>query len=139
VRPVGVRLLLIVIGEFLLASLFMDNRRTKTVAAPEALEAKRKAVQLELRRKLAELEERYAMRADLTTLGVVRCQLPVLAVDLEVTRKQSRRLHTVYWNSLLKTFEPLACARCGNTTTAPHFTDQEVDAICRGCWEQRGA
>ncbi len=114
------------------------NRRTKTVVSPEATEAKKKAVQLELRRKLAELEERYAMRADLTTLCVVRCQLPVLAVDLDVTRKQSRRIYTVYWNSLLKSFEPLACARCGNRTFSPHFTEGAVDAICRNCWEHRG-
>jgi hypothetical protein len=46
----------------------------------EALKAKRQAVELELRRKLAELDERYALRLELSPLALVRLDCPVLAV-----------------------------------------------------------
>lgn len=112
------------------------NRRTKTAPTPETIAAKREAVQLELRRKQTEVRERYAMTATLTPIAVVRCQLPALAMQLDVTRKRSRREHVVYWNSLLKVLEPLACERCGASMFCVHFTEEEVAPICRACWGQ---
>jgi hypothetical protein len=112
------------------------NRRTKTVATPEAIAAKKQAVQLELRRKLAEVQERYEISATLTPLAMLRCRMPALAVELDVTRKRSRRKHVVYWNSLLKALEPLACEQCGKATFCVYFTDDDVAPLCRGCWEQ---
>ena len=80
---------------------------------PRRLAAKKRAVDSELRRKLAELDERYAMEATLEPLVLVRTEIPVMAVDLLVQRKRARRKHVVYWNPLLKQIEPLCCSRCG--------------------------
>ena len=95
---------------------------------PEKVEATKRAVNLELRRKLAELDERYAMAAALRPVVLVRTEVPVLAVDLSVFRKQAHKMHTVYWNPLLKQFEPLRCSGCGDGT------------FCRGLHQRdRGA
>ena len=115
------------------------NRRTKTVASPESIAAKKQAVQLELARKLGELRERYQMTLTMTPLAVIRCRTPVLALELDVTRKRSRKTHTVYWNPLLKALEPLACARCGRSIFCVYFSEDEVAPFCRACWEQPSA
>jgi hypothetical protein len=99
----------------------------------EKLAAKKRAVDLELRRKLAELEQRYAMEAVLEPLVLVRTSLPVLAIDLLVQRKRARRTHSVYWNPLLKQLEPIRCSRCGNGAFGLAFTDDEVEPLCAAC------
>ena len=62
-----------------------------------------------------------------------RTELPVLALECEVKRRQSRRTHYVYWNPLLKDIEPLSCAKCGANMFAVAFTDKEVSPGCSAC------
>jgi len=100
---------------------------------PEKLEAARRAINLELRRKLAELDERYAIAAAMRPVVLVRTEVPVLAVDLSVFRKQSLKKHTVYWNPLLKQFEPLCCSSCREGTFAVAFTNETVEPLCPKC------
>jgi hypothetical protein len=100
---------------------------------PEKLAARKRAVDLELRRKLAELDERYAMEATLEPLVLVRTEIPVMAVDLLVQRKRARRRHVVYWNPLLKQIEPLCCTRCGGGAFSVTFTDEQVEPLCIAC------
>jgi hypothetical protein len=101
---------------------------------PEKVEAGKRAVTLELRRKLAELDERYAMQATLLPAVLVRTEVPAVAVEVTVFRKQARRLHTVYWNPLCKHFDPLACSRCGEGTYALAFSNDEVAPLCPHCY-----
>ena len=111
------------------------QKASRAGAAPgdANLQAKQRAVDLELRRKLAELDERYALRAELAPLAMVRLSCPALAVQCEVHRKQARRIHTLYWNPLLKELEPLCCHACGASTFAVSFTDEDVQPQCRRC------
>lgn len=104
--------------------------------AKAAKAAKARAVRLELDRKLAELDERYAARWSLTPLALVRLDCPVLAVHCDVTRRQARRTHTVYWNAVSKELEPLACRRCGAGVFAVAFSDDDVHAHCAACAEK---
>ena len=96
-------------------------------------EAKVKAVQLELRRKLAELDERYACRVDLAPLGLVRIDCPALAVQCHVLRRTSARVYTIYWNPLSRELEPLRCSHCGISTFSVAFSDDQVAALCASC------
>jgi hypothetical protein len=98
------------------------------------LTAANRAVQLELSRKLAELDERYAMTAAVTPVIVVSTKTPVLAVDVVVLRKQSKRTHRIYWNPLIKQFEPLLCSRCHQATFAAAFTNDTVEPLCGACY-----
>lgn len=100
---------------------------------PAQIAARRKAVDLELRRKLMELDQRYAIDVELRGVALVRLALPVLRVDLCVVRKQDRRLHRVYWNPLLKAFEPIACGQCGEGVFAVVFTNGSVEPRCVAC------
>jgi len=112
-----------------------EHKKSRGGESPDAekLAAKKRTVDLELRRKLAELEERYAMEAVLEPLVLVRTEVPVLAIDLLVQRKRARRMHVVYWNPLLKQLEPMCCSRCGNGAFSLAFTDEEVEPLCAAC------
>ena len=110
------------------------TRKGITPPTAEEIAAKKKAVDLELRRKLGELAERYALRAELRPLVLLRVLIPALAVPLLVQRKQATREYTVYWNSLLKKFEPLRCIGCCRPTAVVHFANDTVDAYCPTCF-----
>lgn len=112
-----------------------DKKKARSHAEPdpEKVEATKQAVSLELRRKLAELDERYAIAATLHPVILVRTEVPVLAVDLSVFRKQSHKIHTVYWNPLLKQFEPLRCSGCGDGASTVAFTNETVEPLCQKC------
>lgn len=116
-------------------ALLKETQESRAHAEPDAgkTEAKRRAVELELRRKVSELEERYRIRVELTPLLRMRIEMPVLAIELDVFRKQARRKHTVYWNPVLTALEPMCCARCGASAFAVAFADETVDVRCAGC------
>jgi len=102
-------------------------------SASGAPTAKAKAVELELRRKLAELDERYACRLDLTPLALVRTDCPALAVRCHVLRRSAGRTIPVFWNALTKELEPLCCSRCGVSTFTLAFSDDTLAACCASC------
>jgi hypothetical protein len=114
-------------------ALLKETQYSRPSEHQEKLEDKRRAVELELRRKAAELEERYVLRATLAPLALIRLELPVLAVQCEVFRKQARKLHTLYWNPVLTALEPLCCSVCGASSFAITFTDDEVLPLCPAC------
>jgi hypothetical protein len=109
------------------------RQRARTAVAPEQADAADRAVTLELRRMLAELEERYAIDATVRPLIMVQTKLPVLMVPLAVHRKQSVRQHAIYWNPLTKAFEPIRCTACGREAYSLAFTNEHVDALCAIC------
>ena len=111
------------------------SNRTKVVPTAEEKQTKERAVDLELRRKLSELDERYAMEAVVRPTILVRTTVPVLAIDLTVQRKQAIRQHVVYWNPLNKSFEPLACSGCHASAVNVWFTNDTVQPLCRRCHE----
>ena len=101
---------------------------------PEKLAAKKRAVDLELRRKLAELERRYAMEAVLEPLVLVRTELPVLAIDLlGAAQACPADAQPSTGTPLLKQLEPMRCSRCGNGAFTLAFTDEEVEPLCAVC------
>jgi hypothetical protein len=110
-----------------------SKRRAAVVTSPEEIAAKKRAVDLELRRKLAELNENYALQAVLRPLVVARVRLPALVVPVVIQRKQAIRDYRLYWNSLLKRFEPLSCSRCRRPTFSGTFANETVDLLCATC------
>ena len=64
---------------------------------------------------------------------LVRTEVPVLAVDLSVFRKKAQKTHTVYWNPLLKQFEPFCCSDCGESTFTVAFSNEKVEPLCQKC------
>jgi hypothetical protein len=112
------------------------KRRTAAVPSPDDIAGKKRIVDLELRRKLAELNENYALRAALRPLILARVRLPVLTVRVVIQWKTAIRDYRLYWNSLIKKFEPLSCSRCRRGTFSATFTNDTVDLLCTACAEK---
>ncbi|HUU69304.1 MAG TPA: hypothetical protein VM186_07260 [Planctomycetota bacterium] len=123
------------VRDYYSALLREDKTRKRHRQQPdeEQERSKRRAVELELGRKLAELDERFAITAELRPLVLVRITAQVLAVRCEVYRKQARKARTVYWNPLLKELEPIRCSVCGSSTFSAAFTNEGVDPLCPAC------
>ena len=102
---------------------------------PVKTEEKRRAVQLELRRKLLELDERFALRLSLEPIALITLDMPVLEVELEVSRRPVIGSLRVYWNPLRKELEPLACSGCGTNIASIRF-DQNLQPMCAACCEK---
>jgi hypothetical protein len=113
-----------------------SKRRAAAVPSPDEIVAKKRAVDLELRRKLAELNENYALRAALRPVLVARVRLPALVVPIAIQRKQAVRDYRLYWNSLLKKFEPLSCSRCRSAMFSATATNETVELLCIACAEK---
>jgi hypothetical protein len=77
-------------------------RKGAVSPSPEEQASQQRAVDLELRRKLAELNERYAFQAGLRPVAVARIQLPALVVPAVIQRREALR-------EILETLE----RRCG--------------------------
>ena len=112
-----------------------SKRRTAAVLSPDEIAARKRAVDLELRRKLAELSENYALQAALRPVVVARVRLPTLVVPIVIQRKQAVRDYRLYWNALLKKFEPLSCNRCHRATFSATFANDTVALLCTACAE----
>jgi hypothetical protein len=110
-----------------------SKRRAATVPSPDEIVAKKRAVDLELRRKLAELNENYTLRAELRPVVLARVRIPALVVPIVIQRKQAVRDYRLYWNSLLKKLEPLSCSRCRRATFLATATNETVDLLCTAC------
>jgi hypothetical protein len=113
-----------------------SKRRSSKDSSPDEIAAKKRAVNLELRRKLAELNENYAMRAELRPVVVARVRLPALVIPIVIQRKRAIRDYCLYWNSLLKKLEPLSCERCRRATFSLTATNDTVDLLCTACAEE---
>ncbi len=113
------------------------NPRARAAADPQQREDRKRAVDLELRRKLQELEERYVLRTRLTPQALATVDMPVLIVRCEVTRRQAKALHNIYWNPLTRSLEPIRCHQCGTNAFALAFTDDQVLPLCPECETRR--
>jgi hypothetical protein len=109
------------------------NRRTKVAPSVEAIAAQQRAIKLELQRKLAELDERYAFDAALIPVALAEFQIPGLTIDVTIQRKAAFRTFRLIWNGLLKRLEPLRCSSCGGGSFNMWFTNEDVEPVCDAC------
>ncbi len=110
-----------------------SKRRAAAPPSSDEIAAKKRAVDLELRRKLVELNEHYALCAVLRPVVVATVRLPALVVPVLIQRRRASCKYHLYWNSLLKNFEPLACTRCHRATFSATFTNETVELQCDSC------
>jgi hypothetical protein len=113
------------------------NRRTKSTLSPEDVAAKERIVDLELKRKLLEIDERYAFQLTVSPTAVAEVQLSTVAVDLDVQRKSAVRPYRIYLNPTSRKFERILCDRCHTPHYRLWFTNEDVESRCEGCFHAR--
>ena len=108
------------------------DHKIRGPADMEKLDARTRAVELELERKTDELRDRYTLRPTLRPVALVRLDAPALRVELNVQRRNAEKRIGVYWNTITKALEPLACSKCSADSFTVHFDDQ-INTLCAQC------
>lgn len=96
-------------------------------------EAKARAAEIELQVKVRELEEKYAVSVRASLVSVLHVRLPVLRVRALYQRRREVRELALFWNPLLKAWEPLGCEACGEGTFAFSLCDERLHVACALC------
>ncbi len=115
------------------------NRRTKVVPSDEEIQDRKRVVGLELKRKLVELDDRFAVEASIKPLALAQVEIPTVVIEVEIQRKSAMRVYRLYWNALRKSLEPLKCSRCAEGSFNFWFTNDTVDAVCNSCHSSKPA
>jgi hypothetical protein len=99
----------------------------------EREEAKATAAERELKLKIRDLEDKYAVRVQVTFVSLLYVELPVLTARVSYQRRQAFRELDFFWNPLLKEWEALACEACGENTFAFSLCDEWQHVACASC------
>lgn len=92
----------------------------------------------EMERKVADLQQKYAITLSLQNCAVARLLVDVSKVVVEIDHKKHSRTVSLSWNPVTGRFDPLACERCLATIRQIHFAPQpdELQLICQHCAER---
>jgi hypothetical protein len=91
----------------------------------------------ELDRKLADLQERYALKVDASLYSVLVIELPTVHLQCELVRKKIKRKVTAVWNPFTKMIEPLCCERTGIPVEEFYLDDNAAQIIAPAAWHQK--
>lgn len=91
----------------------------------------------ELDRKLADLQERYALKVDASLYSVLIIELPTIHLQCELVRKKVKRHVTAIWNPFTKVVEPLCCERTGIPVREFYLDDSTAQIVSPTAWQQK--
>jgi hypothetical protein len=104
--------------------------------AKEKEELRLAATEGELERKLADLEQRYAMQIEANLYSAMVIYLPTVHIQCELIRKKAKRMITAIWNPFTKIIEPLRCEFSGETIYDFYLDEKEAKMISSNYWEK---
>ncbi|MEM7592361.1 MAG: hypothetical protein AAF383_12705 [Cyanobacteria bacterium P01_A01_bin.83] len=96
--------------------------------------ARSRATQMELKRKLTDLYERYDLSVTAQLHSSLVILLPTVHIECELIRKKARRSAMAIWNPYLKVIEPLRCEESNIPVTNFYLSDQEAKIISPEVW-----
>jgi len=112
------------------------NAKQLTEEAKNKEELRLAATEGELARKLADLEQRYAIQIDANLYSAMVIYLPTLHIQCELVRKKAKRIITTIWNPFTKNLEPLRCELSGETIYDFYLEDKEAKIIAPNYWKK---
>ncbi|MCU0568348.1 MAG: hypothetical protein MUF49_17340 [Oculatellaceae cyanobacterium Prado106] len=114
--------------------------RSRQLAGDDASRelARLSATQQELDRKLADLEERYALKVNASLYSVLVIEVPTVHLHCELVRKKIKRPITAVWNPFTKIIEPLRCEKTGVPVEEFYLDDTAAQIIATEAWGQKG-
>lgn len=94
-----------------------------------------RAIDVELKRKIKEQQERYSLRVDVELLNVIRVTMLASLVILRIRRKNKEKRLELVWNPLLKDLELPVCEGCLRPIDTLYLCDEELHHLCPRCHE----
>lgn len=95
------------------------------------------ATNQELGRKLADLQERYALKVEASLYSVLVIELPTVHLECELVRKKIKRNITAVWNPFTKVIEPLRCERTGIPVEEFYLDDSAAQIVAPSAWQMK--
>lgn len=94
-----------------------------------------RAIDVELKRKIKEQQDRYSLRVNVELLNVIRVTMLAALVILRIRRRNREKRLELVWNPLLKDLELPACEGCFRPTDIFYLCDEELHHTCPRCHE----
>ena len=98
--------------------------------------ARIQATQMELKRKLTDLNERYSLSVTAQLHSALVILLQTVHIECELVRKKARRGVMAIWNPYLKIIEPLRCEESGVPVEQFYLSDEEAKIISGEVWNK---
>ncbi|MGB7440111.1 MAG: hypothetical protein WA919_03515 [Coleofasciculaceae cyanobacterium] len=96
--------------------------------------ARIKATQMELKRKITDLMERYSLTVSARLHSAFVILLQSVHIRVELIRKKQRRSVIAVWNPYRKLIEPLRCEKSGVPVTSFYLSDEQAQIISPEAW-----
>ncbi len=114
-----------------------EHQSQLSAEAPEraALASKLAAIRREREGRLAELQRKYRLEAEVALLSVLRLYLPRLVFHGRLTGKRDAVPLTLIWDPVEQAGEPIRCGRCGAQTYEAGL--QRGVVVCPPCLDGR--
>jgi hypothetical protein len=111
-------------------------RHKKSLTAEEqaGAQSRLRATELELDRKIHDLQAKYALTVRFEPVGVMRLFMPVMLVSLTVLRRKWTVPLALAWNPLLRELERVTCAGCLRPSKPIFICDEQRHTVCPGCF-----
>ena len=87
------------------------------------------ATQMELKRKQADLQERYGLKVTARLHSALVIWLQTVQIECQLVRKKNKRSVIAVWNPYRKEIEPLRCEKSNEPVTSFYLTDNEVQIV----------
>lgn len=111
------------------------HKKSLTAEDQEHAQARLRATELELERKIHDLQAKYALTVRVEPVGVMRLFVPVMLVSLTVLRRKWTVPLALAWNPLLRELERVTCAGCLRPSKSIFICDEQRHAVCPTCFE----
>lgn len=98
--------------------------------------ARIQATQMELKRKLSDLKERYSFSVTAQLHSALVILLQTVHIECELIRKKAKRGVMAIWNPYLKVIEPLRCEESGIPVTKFYLSDDSAKIIAPEVWDK---
>ncbi|NJL79563.1 MAG: hypothetical protein HC917_13260 [Richelia sp. SM2_1_7] len=112
------------------------NKKNLEGEAQEKELARIEATQMELKRKLTDLNERYSLSVTAKLHSTLVILLQTVHIECELIRKKAKRGIIAIWNPYLKIIEPLQCEESGMPVTKFYLSDESAKIIAPEVWSK---
>ncbi len=111
------------------------KKKGLTVEAQEREQSRIRATEIELERKIRDLQTKYNLTVRIEAVAVLRLFVPVMLVSLIAMRRKWIVPIQLAWNPLLRELERIACVGCFRPSRKIFICDDQRHTICPDCFQ----
>ncbi|MBI3952076.1 MAG: hypothetical protein HY314_16640 [Acidobacteria bacterium] len=94
-----------------------------------------RATEIELERKVSDLQAKYDLKVQVEAVALLRLLLPVMLLRLNVMRRKWIVPIELAWNPLLRQLERVTCLGCFRPSKSIFICDDQRHSICPECFK----